>query len=80
MRVNNVFHLFGVKETGIFSIYTKEEREMWYEFNKKEEKFALLLWSGQLESKTTALSSYCNVEKIYFMLNDRPSSLKSDLI
>ena len=41
-----MFQLFGVKETGIFSIYTKGKTEMLCEFNKKEGELACLFWSG----------------------------------
>ena len=43
-----MFHLFGVKETEIFSIYTKGERYMLCEFNIKKRRGNLPSCFGQV--------------------------------
>ena len=77
-----MFHLFGVKETEIFSIYTKGERYMLCEFNKKKKggEICLVVFVRLTKIRDYALPSYFNVEKNYLMQNGRPSSLKSDLV
>ena len=76
-----MFHLFGVKETEIFSIYTKGERYMLCEFNKKKGgEICLVVLVRLTKIRDYALPSYFIVEKNFLMQTGRPSSLKSDLV